>query len=625
MKLLHIGEGLSLPVDTVTSTLVVYGGKGMGKTNLAAVLGEELSKAGLRFSWLDPLGVAWGLRHSQDGKGPGVQCVILGGVHGDIPIEPTAGAVIADMVVDEHANFIIDFSRRPNGEMWLISEKIRFVTDYTLRLFQRQGGLVDGHRREPIYQILDEAARYIPQTIPHGAEALAKCVSAWETLVEEGRNVGIGIGLFTQRSARMAKSVSEVADAMFSFRIVGPNSIKAVTDWLGEHVPKSEIGKHIETLRALPRGHCLVVSPGWLHFEAVTPIRMRETFDSSATPKPGERARRVSGKGAMPDLAKYQERMKATIERVKADDPKELKRRIAELERAKPQPVTAAKSVSRVDLKPLQQRVASLGKGMEAAMKIIAEITAKGFEGTAITQEDIAAALQKASGEITKMVEASLGRRNREFEELKTRAQRLLDRLQQLAANEDISVQLNVTKNDPFTVQQTSTRPAGPRLVPTKTNGNGSSSLPPGERAVLVAAGQFGNVDRDQLSVLTGYKRSSRDAYIARLQARGYIEVTGREITPTQEGVNALGSDYEPLPVGDELRDYWLQKLPEGERRILEVLMEHGGNAVSRDVLDERTGYKRSSRDAYLARLGSRRLVEALGRGEVKASANLFA
>jgi uncharacterized protein len=328
---LQISDELALPLDVVTSTLVVYGGKGMGKTNFGSVLVEELSKAGLRWSTLDPLGVWWGLRHSSDGKGRGIECLILGGAHGDIPIEPTGGAVVADLVVDEPASVIIDFSRKPTGEMWTIGEKTRFVTDYAMRLFRRQGELVDGRRREPIFQILDEAARYIPQLIPAGNPDLARSVSAWETLVEEGRNIGIGVGLLTQRSARMNKSVSEVADAMFSFRIVGPNSIGAVTDWLGEHVPKDQIKKHVETLRSLDRGSCLVVSPGWLKFEDVVHIRARETFDSSATPKPGERPRRVTGEAAKPDLAKYVDRMRETIEKAKENDPRELREQIRRL------------------------------------------------------------------------------------------------------------------------------------------------------------------------------------------------------------------------------------------------------------------------------------------------------
>jgi hypothetical protein len=328
---LKIASGLSLPRTAVTSTIVVYGGKGMGKTNLGGVLVEEFTKMGDRWCVLDPMGVWWGLRHSLDGKGPGIECVILGGAHGDIPIEPTGGAIVADLVIDENANTIIDFSRKANGQMWTVGEKIKFVTDYTLRLFQRQGELIDGKRREPLMQILDESARYIPQVIPSGAIDLAKCVGAWEQVCEEGRNIGLGVTFLTQRSARMNKSVSELADVMFAFRTIGPNSLRAVMDWLGEHVEKSHVKDLAEKVRSLDIGQALVVSPGWLKIEKIASIRMRETFDSSATPKPGQRQQRVTGKASKPDLTKYQARMAATIEKTKADDPKLLHKEIQRL------------------------------------------------------------------------------------------------------------------------------------------------------------------------------------------------------------------------------------------------------------------------------------------------------
>lgn len=151
-----------------------------------------------------------------------------------------------------------------------------------------------------------------------------------------------------------------------------------------------------------------------------------------------------------------------------------------------------------------------------------------------------------------------------------------------------------------------------------------TTPLPPGEKAVLIAAGQFEGVDRDQLSVLTGYKRSSRDAYIARLITRGFITVQGKTISATAEGVAALGNDYEPLPTGSALQEYWHNRLPEGEKKILELLVANGGEPTDREYLDENTGYKRSSRDAYLSRLSARRLVESCGPGQVKASAGLF-
>src|SRR5262245_53900371 len=324
---LHIGDNLELPADTVTQTIVVYGGKGMGKTNFAAVLCEELSRAKLRVSLLDPVGVSWGLRHSADGKGPGIDALILGGRHGDIPIEPTGGAVVADLVADEDVSTIVDISSKRSGELWGAGEKIRFTADYCLRLFSRQGE----HRR-PLMQIIDEAGRFVPQQIPAGAVDIARCVGAIEQLVELGRNVGIGVGLITQRSARMNKSVSELAECMIAFRTVGPRSIDAILDWLGEHIPKQRWNETLEKLRSLPVGQALVVSPGWLAFEGVVDVRMRETFDSSATPKPGQRERKV-GKPSQPDLRKYQERMAATIEKVKSEDPRELRKKIAELEK----------------------------------------------------------------------------------------------------------------------------------------------------------------------------------------------------------------------------------------------------------------------------------------------------
>ncbi len=61
MSKLHISEELLLPKDVVTSTLIVYGGKGMGKTNFGSVLVEELTAAGLRWAVLDPLGRLVGL------------------------------------------------------------------------------------------------------------------------------------------------------------------------------------------------------------------------------------------------------------------------------------------------------------------------------------------------------------------------------------------------------------------------------------------------------------------------------------------------------------------------------------------------------------------------------------
>ncbi len=113
---------------------------------------------------------------------------------------------------------------------------------------------------------------------------------------------------------------------------------------------------------------------------------------------------------------------------------------------------------------------------------------------------------------------------------------------------------------------------------------------------------------REHITVQTSYKRSTRDAYIKRLSQKGYVEAIGNKIVATQEGIDFLGSEYEPLPQGQELIDHHLRTLPAGESAILRLILEEG-RVMSRDEITERTSYQRSTRDAYIKRLASRQLV----------------
>jgi hypothetical protein len=582
VKKLRISPDLALPPDAVTQTIVVYGGKGMGKTNFGTVLCEELARSRLRFSVIDPMGVFHGLRHAADGKRPGIEVLILGGRHGDIPIEPTGGAVVADLVADEEVDVVIDISRRPDGTMWSLGERIRFVTDYCTRLYQRQG-----ERARPLMQIIDEAGRYCPQVIPHGSPQLAACVGAIERMVEEGRNVGIGVTLITQRSARMNKSVSELAECMVSFRTVGPRSLDAILDWFGEHVPKARWNELGEKLRALPRGHALVVSPGWLAFEGVAAIRARETFDSSATPAAG-RAPRASGPGAKPDLSKYRDRMSETIERSKANDPKELQREVARLraELAK-KPAAAPAKVERVEVRVVTEKVAERLENAALGASRAAEVLARHASG-------VIAELHAAQDEL-----------------------RRLRNVPPSAAPRSVA--------PPTTARRPIAAAAPSRAAPARPPTD-AGPLPKGERVVLTAIAQHGSegVTREQLTVLTGYKRSSRDTYLQRLRERGLIQ-DGERILPTAGGVEALGPGFEPLPTGPELLDHWRRKLPAGELACLEVVVKAYPEGVAREEISEATSYQRSSRDTYLQRLRSRQLITEPARGLVRASDTLFA
>jgi hypothetical protein len=114
------------------------------------------------------------------------------------------------------------------------------------------------------------------------------------------------------------------------------------------------------------------------------------------------------------------------------------------------------------------------------------------------------------------------------------------------------------------------------------TTAGGSACVPPndggpalgeGERKILIAAAQHqGGVTREQLSILTGYKRSTRDAYVQRLRRRGHMAERAGRLIATESGVLKLGSDHEPLPTGAALLPHCLERLPEAERALLELV-----------------------------------------------------
>lgn len=173
--------------------------------------------------------------------------------------------------------------------------------------------------------------------------------------------------------------------------------------------------------------------------------------------------------------------------------------------------------------------------------------------------------------------------------------------------------------------QRASQRPPASAAHGPAANSGAEDGLPSGERACLIACAQRRDgATRQQVTIDTGYKRATRDAYILRLKGRGYVEQVGDRVHATRLGISVLGTSYEPLPTGDKLRAVVLGRLPEGERRVLQVLIAAYPRAVSREAIEAETGYKRATRDAYILRLRVRELVNVIGRGEVKASPDLF-
>lgn len=589
MTKLRISEDLAFPIDVVTQTIGIVAKRRAGKSFLARRLTEQLFKAGQQVVVIDPKGDWWGIRSARDGRGPGLPILIIGGEHGDIPLEAGSGEVVAKLVVEEQVSALLDLSSFRKHEAATFSAAF-LETLYRLKNHERY--------RTPLMLLIDEADAIAPQKpMPNEARMLG----ALEDVVRRGGQRGLGCTFITQRTAVLNKNVLTQAQILIALRTIAPQDLAAMNAWIDVHGEPEQRKTLMDSLPSLPIGDAWVWSPGWPNDKGIfqrihtAPI---ETFDSGATPKPGQK--RIEPKSlADVDLEAVRRQMAQTLERAKADDPRELRKRIAELER----------------------QGAELQKQLKARAAPT-EPKEKRVEVPAISAKQLA------------MLDAALCKSRDQVDAAMAVAKVLDD-----CVFKAVQARLAPTERPPTSATHTVVRaggvPAGiaeqrrpvPRPAaqrPPPTTSNGSSALPKGEAITLTAIAQYRNgVTREQLTVVTGYKRSTRDAYLQRLRERGYVQAAGDRLLATDAGVAALPADFEPLPTGEALRAHWLSKLPEGERRVLEVVLPAWPEAVDRAQIGELTGYKRSTRDAYLQRLRMRQVVETIGSG-VKGSDLLF-
>ncbi len=537
MKELRISKDLALPLDWVTLATVIYGARGSGKTSLGRVLAEEAHKAHLRFCAMDLKGDWWGLKSSADGKRDGIPIVVFGGDHQDVPLEEHAGAFVGETVAGLSQSVVLDLEHFSKGK------QVRFLTEFFHALYDKN--------REPLLLLLDEAQRYAPQGRMPDPDS-AKCLGAVEDLVKLGRKHGIGPVLFTQRGSGLNKEVSELCDLLVAFRTPGPLDQERVKDWLDANTTRAQRDEVMGALSGLATGTAVFASGHpELKIFGVYPVRRPETFDSSATPRVGQRPVEPA-RLAKPDMEAIRVKMAEAIERSKADDPKALCARVGELER------------ELADVESL--RVVQV---------------------PALTDED-RALLAKVDGHASALADllSDIG-------DIRAKIERLSALRETKVPREPPRRPHPALEGPPKeTLREKATRPMAASSTAISSRGT-SSKLPVGELAILTAIAQHGaeGVTREQLSVLTGYKRSSRDTYLQRLRAAELWQPQGERLVATTAGVAELGPGFKRLPTGKALRDYWLARLPEGERRILEVVIQWHPRAVDRGSLDEIVGF----------------------------------
>jgi len=320
---IQLSADLSLPLEFTTESTAILAVRRAGKSHTAKRLAEQLHAAGQQIVVVDPKGDWWGLRSAADGKAPGIPIVIVGGEHGDVPLEPAAGELVARMVVEQAVSVVLDLSQLRKHQV------AAFMTAFLETLYRLKA---QEKYRTPMSLIVDEADAIAPQKPYRGEERM---LGAIEDCVRRGGQRGIGVVLISQRAAVLNKNVLTQCGILILLRTSGSQDIDAINLWIEKHGQDKQRKKVMATIASLPRGDAWVWAPGWPDQHGIF-VRIHVagcwTFDSGATPAAGKR-RVMPKRMADVDLEAFRREMAETIERAKAEDPKELRLKIVALER----------------------------------------------------------------------------------------------------------------------------------------------------------------------------------------------------------------------------------------------------------------------------------------------------
>lgn len=329
--MLKLSENLELPASAVTQTFAFLGKRGGGKTYAAMKLCELMLEEKAQAVALDPVGVWYGLRVPKIETESAFDVLVFGGFHGDIEINPKAGRIVADIIVERSISAVVDISQ------FIHSEQTRFAYDFLTTLFERKKS-----QPSAVHVFLEEAQEIVPQNVVKGDGFGARMLHAGERLVKLGRNFGIGCSLISQRPQEVNKKVLNQSEVMLAFQMTGLQERKTIAEWVAD---KGERDDRVSMLPKLAVGEAYVWSPSWLHVADVYRIAEKRTADVSATPEVGGATETVK-RLAPVDVEELKSAIAALVEESEAESPKNLKKQIAELKRQlNEKPIPAATEI----------------------------------------------------------------------------------------------------------------------------------------------------------------------------------------------------------------------------------------------------------------------------------------
>lgn len=538
-----------LPEAALDQHIAILGKTGSGKTWTAKLIVEHVLRRKRQVCILDPTGAWFGLRLAADGRGKGLDVVLLGGEHADIPLAERSGAAVARLVTEQGASVVLDTSGLTVGEY------TRWFIDFAGTLYTTL--------RNPLHLVIDEAHYFMPQGRVPDPDA-GRMLHAGNRLMSGGRSRGVRGLLITQRPAKLHKDALTCADTLIAMRVIAPQDRNAVKDWIDGCGNATDGKMVLDSLAVLKRGEGWVWYPEGSHLkrETFSPIT---TYDSSAAPKDG--AKLTPNLSAI-DLSEVKKALADAVKDAEANDPKLLRRKVAELEKQLRERSPEMKPViERVEVPVLKN--GQLNKALSLVERL----------------EGIVGPISEAVKKVT---------------------------MPAAQAKPAVTVQ-----SRPVPMRQPVRQPVARQE---------GKAVGGGLRRMLIALAQRPGLNKKQLGVRAGLSSSSGTftTYLGTGRSEGWIEGTGDSLRITDAGLRELGP-FDPLPTGHALLEHWTSDLGGGMARLLQAAAEAYPEALSKDQLAEAAGLTAGSGTftTYLGKLRTLELIE--GRGEIRASAEFFA
>lgn len=507
--------------------------------------------------------------------------IVIAGPDGEVPARPETAAKLARRLVEARTSAVLDIS-----EMTLVEKRL-FVRNFLTALNELPRVLWG-----PRLVILDEIQEFCPQV--GDADGAREVVNRFTAIC--GKR-GIGVVAASQRIAKVHKDSVSVFQNVCVGRFTLDADVKRARDLLSFGAERAS------EIRNLQRGQFFALGPSFEH-DGIQIFRGGDTkthHPSSVaekhTLKPPPPSRAILKFAAeLQDLQKEADEEKSEIQR--------LRDRVQQLEKeAKARPRAAPPSAAN-GRAPTPQPVST--KILENQLAHARQVA--NLQGRQETLAEFGDDVERLRLKVTKL------------SEIRSASDELLDDLLRDARQIGVRIDKSRTKAGVDLERTAKRTPAPTSTRPAKATAStsvhvidpnvGSSS----ERRILIALAQHPDgLDRKALAILAGVSPTSGGyaGSLAKFRSEGLITRSSPiQITPV--GRERLGN-FEPLPEGPELVQYWLQWLATGESRVLDAAIQAGQRGLSREELAIAAGMTTTS-GGYAGILAKLRRLELLTR-----------